>query len=169
MARRISARSRNCHRVMRAILFPFLFDLAFVHFFEIGVRGGSRELEIYLVASVCLSFLFTALIYRWQSEFFDRRHTIVRVALLCAIFFALKGPTTILAEELYIYFTVPGDRRIYGDDSGMGYAIGFNSLPGATLFFAIVGFCFGLIYGFALWLLGVIVKGFSNQRAAGHQ
>jgi membrane associated rhomboid family serine protease len=81
----------------------------------------------------------------------EEYHLIVASALLSSAFMAICGLGVVPAEEIYILVDGYDGRRIYADDSGMGYASGLKVAPGV----AAAGMLFGLIFG-CIW--GVIVS-----------
>ena len=80
---------------------------------------------------------------------------IVGTAILCTAFFATWALTSVVAEEIYIYIYTDGyeGRRIYADDSGEGYAVGWKGMPAFMLLFMGFGLIFGFVWGSLLWIL----------------
>lgn len=149
----------------RPLFLPFAFVLVVIHFFQIGIRGGSRELEVFLVVAAIAALLLGVGVAHWGRLVLQRTHPIVSTTIVCMAFFVFWCLTTFVAEEAYIHFDGYEDRRIYTDDSGMGYAMGVGGLAAATAVSSLFGLGFGFLWGTFLWLVSVISG--SRQRKKG--
>jgi hypothetical protein len=137
------------------LLAPVVFAFAFVHYFQILIRGGSTVLEFFLIASIAVAIWSTSLLHRLIEVRVSQMLEIVGTAIISAVFFALWALTSVVAEEIYIYTWIDAEegRRIYTDDSGEGYAVGLKGMPTFTLLFMGFGLIFGFIWGSLLWIL----------------
>jgi hypothetical protein len=137
------------------LLAPVAFSLAFIHCFQIQLRGGSTALELFHIVAIAAAIWSTSLLQRMLEVRAGQMLEIVSTAILCTAFFATWALTSVVAEEIYIYIYTDGyeGRRIYADDSGEGYAVGWKEMPAYTLLFMGFGLIFGFVWGSLLWIV----------------
>lgn len=135
------------------LLAPVLFSFAFVHYFQIQIRGGSTTLEFFHIASIAAAIGSTSLLHRIIAGRAGKMHEIVDTAIRCTVFFTTWALTTVVAEEIYIYTDVYKERRIYADDSGEGYAVGLKGTPAFICLFTGFGIIFGFVWGGLIWMM----------------
>jgi hypothetical protein len=134
------------------LLGPAVSVIWFVLYFQGEIRGASPSLQmLQLVPAVGAGWLLYSLRSRFQMVA-DEYHRIAASALMGAAFFAIWAVGTVAMEEFYIIFDGYEGRRIYSDDSGMGYAIGPRKALPATVVATVSGLILGVAWGIVISL-----------------
>lgn len=133
---------------------PAVFAIWVILYFQGEVRGASFSLQMLLfvpaVIAGWLLFLSRSLFQRVADDY----HQIFASIVLGAAFFAIWALGTVPMEEIYLVFDGSEGRRIYSDDSGMGYPIGPRNALAVT---GAASIC-GLVFGFAWGVVAVILR-----------
>lgn len=136
------------------LLGPAVFAIWVVLYFQGEIRGASFTLQMLLLMPAAVSGWLLYLFRSFFQGIAEEYHQIAASALFGATFFAIWALGTIPMEEIFVLLDGYEGRRIYSDDSAMGYPIGPRNILTVTAL-ALIG---GMILGFACGVVTSIVR-----------
>ncbi len=135
---------------------PATLAIWIVHGYQGEVRGASPHLQMLLLVPVALACVVMYSLRSFFRRVEEEYHRITASAILASAFFAVWALGTVPMEEFYIAIDGHEGRRIYSDDSGMGYATGLEKVHTTTAVAALGGLVFGVAWGIITTILGKI-------------